>query len=701
MTALEIALDLLRRSINPVPVPRGKKGPTGAGWQNLTITAENIEQHFNGNALNVGAQMGPKSNGLTDVDLDCREALALARYFLPETNSKYGRPSKPESHWLYTCHDPDPKAWYKLTDEDNAVIVELRLGGGGKGSQSIWPGSLHDRGETYRWNVDGERNVVSCAALRAAITKIAAATIVVRHWPASNRHEASLIVGGFLARAGWDEDNIGDFMVAVQEVAGVTDPTHVEGGRQAAMSAVRHMTDGGQVYGLPMLIEFFGEKSARKIARLIGYRESVVRVVNDEGFETDGRGSPLKTQGNIRKAMELIGVEVKYDAFHCRAIIGGLEDHAAIDDPAMDKLWLTIDERHRLLPNRDFFRIVVEEAARRNAFHPVLDYLNDLQWDGTRRLDKWLVTYCGAADTEYVKAVGAITLIAAVRRVRQPGCKFDEMLILEGKQGSERSTLLAALVPEQSWFSDDLPLNADGKKVIEQTSGKWIIEACELSGMRKADIEHLKAMLSRQYDVARLSYGRQTTERARQFITIGTTNSEIYLPDITGNRRFWPVKARNVDVAGIRRDRDQLWAEAAAREAEGKSIRLDQRLWKAAADQQEERTVSDPWHELISETLGDLKGKLLGADLWRIVGVDEAHRTQSHNSRIGNVMKMLGFERSLRRFSGPPQRCYVRGDEAERERQIYVTQEFDDSWSASLDPPTVPDRPPPRFSSAS
>jgi hypothetical protein len=284
MNAIDIARDLLTRNINPVPVPVGKKSPTDPGWQLRTITANNVEHYFNGSALNVGAQMGPKSNGLTDVDLDCREALALAPYFLPPTASKYGRPSKRKSHWLYTCHDPDPKAWYKLTDENNAVIVELRLGGGGKGSQSIWPGSIHGESrETYGWDNDGERKVESCKVLHAAIIKIAAATIVARHWPASNRHEASLIVGGLLARIGWDENNIGNFMVAVQEVAGVTDPAHVEGGRQAAMSAINHRADGGHVYGLPALIEFFGEKPALKIARLIGYRETVSpSAINDD-----------------------------------------------------------------------------------------------------------------------------------------------------------------------------------------------------------------------------------------------------------------------------------------------------------------------------------------------------------------------------------------------------------------------------------
>src|SRR5262249_35192598 len=234
-----------------------------------------------------------------------------------------------------------------------------------------------------------------------------------------------------------------------------------------------------------------------------------------EGFEFDKNGSLSKSQGNIRRAMELLGVSVSYDAFNDKMLIDGMVEHSVIDDAVLDKLWLTIDERYRLLPQRDFFFRVVGEAARRNTFHPVCDYLDGLAWDGVKRLDSWLITYGGAEETDYVKAVGALTLTAAVRRVRKPGCKFDEMLILETPQGKDKSTLFQLLAVRDAWFNDDMPLNAEGKKVIEQTRGKWIVEAAELSGIRRGDVEHLKAMLSRQVDRARLVWDRLTTDKPR------------------------------------------------------------------------------------------------------------------------------------------------------------------------------------------
>jgi predicted P-loop ATPase len=259
------------------------------------------------------------------------------------------------------------------------------------------------------------------------------------------------------------------------------------------------------------------------------------------------------------------------------------------------------------------------------------------------------------------------------------------MLILESIQGKEKSEALKALAIQEDWFCDDVPLNADGKKVIEQLMGKWIVEAADLSGMKKVEVEHLKAMLSRQVDRARLAYGRQPTEQPRSSIVVGTTNSPKYLKDLTGNRRFWPVKVTKIDLAALKRDRDQLWAEAVTREEAGASIRLDPSLWGAAAVEQSERTVQDPWHELLADVLGDLQGKLAAADVWRIVGVDPGHRVQEHNVRLGQVMKDLGFgPNKPLQIDGKKQRAYARGSEEEQEKQHIIVVVSEDGAFAAL-----------------
>lgn len=394
-----------------------------------------------------------------------------------------------------------------------------------------------------------------------------------------------------------------------------------------------------------------------------------------ESFATDKEGKPYRDdQGNIRLALRKLGVELRHDTFADRSVIEGLDGHGPhLDDAARDRLWLEIDERFRFRPHLEFFTRVLMDTARNAPFHRVCDYLDGLEWDGVARLDGWLSAYGGAEDNEYSRAVAALPLIAAVRRVRQPGCKFDEMLILESEQGTNKSSALRVLAVRDEQFGDDLPLNADGKKVIEQTAGKWIIEAGELKGMRKGEVEHLKSFLSRQDDTARLSYARLPVIVPRQFVVIGTTNSERYLRDLTGNRRFWPVRVGRFDLEALRRDRDQLWAEAAAREAEGASIRLDPSLYAAAGVEQEARRVEDPFVALLAAALEERTGKVRAADVWKLLGIPAGQQTQEQNARLGDAMRELGWERTRRRFGGKGlEYGYARGNRAQMERRIEV-----------------------------
>jgi predicted P-loop ATPase len=280
-------------------------------------------------------------------------------------------------------------------------------------------------------------------------------------------------------------------------------------------------------------------------------------------------------------------------------------------------------------------------------------------------------------------------LIAAVRRVRQPGCKFDEMPTFESQQGKDKSSALAVLAVEEDWFSDDLPLTADSKKLIEQTRGRWIVEVADLSGMRKADIEHLKSLLSRRRDSSRMAYGRLPVEKPREFIIVGTTNEDEYLKDLTGNRRYWPVMTPKWDLAALKRDRNQLWAEVAESEATGESIRLDPSLWDAAAAEQQKRTISEPWIDQIGGILGDRKGKISSTDAWEILGLPAGQRTQQHNGRFGVAMRALGWKRTRVSIDGKVVTGYVRGKRG-RLRAVRVYRSSPSSvqvWTEGVETP--------------
>lgn len=281
-TPNEVARDLIARGYKPVPIPIGSKGPTLANWPRVPIGIDNVDTYFQG-PLNIGVQMGQTSGGLTDVDLDCAEAVELAEYFLPKTHSVYGRSGKRRSHHLYICRDAEDRASIKLSDEQKACIIELRLGGGKKGAQSLVPGSIHPSGEPYEWDEDDEPAEVSCADLKAAIVRIAAGVLISRHWPSQRRHDAALRCGGFFARVGWEVETIGMFLEAVQVVAGVSNREHVENGCQAAMDQAKLHLQDGKGYGLPAMEEFFGADVAKALAKIVSFQANATDPISTDG----------------------------------------------------------------------------------------------------------------------------------------------------------------------------------------------------------------------------------------------------------------------------------------------------------------------------------------------------------------------------------------------------------------------------------
>jgi hypothetical protein len=411
-------------------------------------------------------------------------------------------------------------------------------------------------------------------------------------------------------------------------------------------------------------------------------KKQIAKAKKQASFSTDDNGVPHRTQANIRIALLKLGVTLRYDQFADRTLIDGLPDFGpALDDAAFDRIWLLLAQRFRLQASKDLTRTVITDTARLNKFHPVRDYLDALQWDGVPRIDAWLTTYGGVEDNEYSRAVGSLFLTAAVRRVKNPGCKFDEMVVLEHEvQGTDKSSALATLAVRDEWFSDDLPLNVEGKQVIESLRGRWIVEAGEMSGMKRTDIAHIKALLSRTVDRARLAYGRIVSEVPRQCVIAGTTNDQEYLRDTTGNRRFWPVRCKRFDVAALRRDRDQLWAEAAAREASGVSVRLPPALWPIAGVQQAQRLTRDPWLEALQEAgLEDMSGKISMGAVWKILDVRGGQQGQEQSRRVGDAMRVLGWQRpnSARtvKINGELVSGFVKGEKPWRTVDVWRSKE--------------------------
>lgn len=396
----------------------------------------------------------------------------------------------------------------------------------------------------------------------------------------------------------------------------------------------------------------------------------------------DGRVIP--NGDNIRLALDAKGYTVEHNTFADTYHVDG----DLLDDAAMVRMWLDIESTYHFRPGKELFYDVVQNEARRIPFHPVRERLATLQReyetelaseDGIRpMLDEYLWRYCGAERTPFNIAAGRIWMIAAVRRIRKPGAKFDELPVFESPQGWGKSTLLSMLAMRRAWFTDNVPLNADSKVIIEQTRGKWIVEIPEMSGMRKAEVEHVKAFLSRGTDESRMAYGRIREEVPRAFICAGTTNSECYLKDLTGNRRFWPIKLGKIDMVEMHHLIPWLWGEAAMLEAKGASIRLAPELWGDAAKAQEARMEANPYADVLARAFEHVKaGRVTKADVYDLCGVKPDRIYQGMHETIGAAMLALGWEPSVARIDGKPARAFVKGATHE---QTPLTV----SWSETL-----------------
>ena len=247
----------------------------------------------------------------------------------------------------------------------------------------------------------------------------------------------------------------------------------------------------------------------------------------------------------------------------------------------------------------------------RRRFNPLVDYVRGLpDWDGVERVDTLLIDYLGAEDSKYTRAVTRKTLVGAIQRVLEPGCKFDTMLVLDGKSGIGKSTLLSKLGGK--WFDDSLSLaDTRDKTAAEKLQGKWIMEIGEMQGTRKSDIDVDKGFLSRQDDAYRAAYGRVVQSHPRTCIICGTTNStDGFLRDTTGNRRFWPVNTPGGGRLSVwdmaEETRAQIWAEAFAMAAEGETTYLDKAMEDEAVTHQRRALEYDEREPRVSEYLETL-----------------------------------------------------------------------------------------------
>lgn len=285
-------------------------------------------------------------------------------------------------------------------------------------------------------------------------------------------------------------------------------------------------------------------------------------------------------------------------------------------------------------------------VANERRFHPVREYLARITWDGCERLATWLHDYLGAEVNEYTRSVGMKYLVGAVARVMRPGCKMDNVLILEGEQGRWKSTALSVLAGE--WFMDT-PFTLGDKDAYLVLRGKLIVEMAELDAFGRAESSRAKAFFSSSSDTFRAPYQAWARTVQRQCVFAGTVNHGTYLRDTTGNRRFWPVKVTRADLDQLRDDRDQLWAEAYALWMDGMRWWVQQDERSIFEHEQELRYVGDALEDKLRDYLAGTKETTMEQVLDSGLKLDVSKWTRAEQSRVGEVLQKLGWAKQRRK----------------------------------------------------
>lgn len=360
-----------------------------------------------------------------------------------------------------------------------------------------------------------------------------------------------------------------------------------------------------------------------------------------------------------------IAGRLRYDAFAKRAITGdalpwhprGFTYPRQIDDSdgTLATGWLESQDLHRI--NVGTVKDCLVTVAKARTFNPLVDWLQGIEWDGTERIGKWLSYYLGAEPTDYTVSIGPKFLISAVARALRPGSKVDTMLILEGPQGRFKSTAARTLFGPD-WYTDDLA-DLHSKDAALQMQGKWGIEISELAAMSRSEANRIKAVLSRQVDRFRAPYDRFVAEHPRQCVFIGTTNPiDGYFRDPTGARRFWPVTCGTIDKDALAHDRAQLWAEAVHCFERGDPWWLEGGEVESARVEQDDRREIDPWEQIIRERIGGQTWVRVNVVLIDWLEVKKDRIDKAAQMRVASILKSIGWERTLKKFAGTPERVW-------------------------------------------
>lgn len=392
------------------------------------------------------------------------------------------------------------------------------------------------------------------------------------------------------------------------------------------------------------------------------------------GLQVDGKQMPIPNASNVYAILAKVP-EFKdicyYDEFKNAYMTswktGVLRQWAEVEDRQLT----TYLQSNYGLPKLPKHLVVdaLLQYADGNIKHPLREWMNSLVWDQTPRLDTLFINYCGADDTEYVRKVSTNFMIKIVARIFKPGCKVDNMVILEGAQGATKSSFFSSLITDEYLLESRHDIESND--FIISAQGKMFIEIAELAGLIKSDAESIKNIITIRNDIFRPPYGKVAKNFPRQFCFGGSTNAKQYLKDTTGNRRFWPIACAFIKNDEISRDREQLFAEAVYRFKQGES------WWNvplSAKEEQADRLEDAGWEDILLKYLN--KRTLLNAvtkdELFLdCLGLEIRDLSNKlYQNKLVESMENIGYEKTRRRINGQRSFVYLKKDEGHVGQQI-------------------------------
>ena len=404
-------------------------------------------------------------------------------------------------------------------------------------------------------------------------------------------------------------------------------------------------------------------------------------------FDRDSKKEIRNSLRNVRIALREMGY--RFDRNRLTGIVNAVRQGKTeiLDRTLVQHMQWVMERDWRFSPGADLIDTAIGSLAKECEHDPLMDMLNAWPgWDGVDRIPEFLDCIPMLGDQELNREFWELWLMAAVQRIRKPGCKFDNMLVLVSEEGWNKSSLFEALAGDPELFGATKCLHLDEKRFVEATLGKWIIESAELEDMKSArSVEHVKGVLSNKSERARLSYERYARDFPRRFVFAGSTNRTEVLSSTTGNRRFWMIQlSGSIDFKRVLSFRDQLWAQVLhwveeeetladikARElTEEKGclhvpadiLALDPELWENSAKNNQKYQTASHVRDVLKERLPE------NATGWiASVKVQEKMRTWLHASytqslsrEVNEAMVWLDWKAKTRRVNHKPTRVWIR-----------------------------------------